>query len=63
MIAAGAQNKAFNFAQILYDNQGTENTGWLNDCDGRPGGREHSRHPRAAGAEPAVVEVGREPGE
>lgn len=31
MIAAGAQNKAFNFAQILYDNQGTENSGWLND--------------------------------
>jgi protein-disulfide isomerase len=30
MIAAGLQNKAFNYAQILYDNQGTENTGWLN---------------------------------
>jgi protein-disulfide isomerase len=29
MLAAGMQNKAFNFAQILYDNQGTENTGWL----------------------------------
>jgi protein-disulfide isomerase len=29
MIAAGLQNKAFNYAQILYDNQGTENTGWL----------------------------------
>ncbi len=29
MLAAGLQNKAFNFAQILYDNQGTENTGWL----------------------------------
>jgi protein-disulfide isomerase len=28
-IAAGAQNKLFNFAQILYLNQGTENTGWL----------------------------------
>ncbi|HZC31423.1 MAG TPA: hypothetical protein VE261_07885, partial [Gaiellaceae bacterium] len=25
------QNKAFNFAEILYDNQQTENTGWLND--------------------------------
>jgi protein-disulfide isomerase len=32
MIAAGAQNKAFNFAQLLYDNQGTENTGWLSSA-------------------------------
>ena len=32
MIAAASQNKAFNFAQILYDNQATENTGWLNDA-------------------------------
>lgn len=31
MLAAAGQNKAFNFAQLLYDNQGTENTGWLND--------------------------------
>lgn len=31
MIAAGLQGKAFNFAQLLYDNQGTENTGWLGD--------------------------------
>jgi len=31
MFAAAAQNKAFNFAQVLYDNQGTENTGWLTD--------------------------------
>ena len=30
-LAAGEQNKLFNFAQILYLNQGTENTGWLND--------------------------------
>jgi protein-disulfide isomerase len=30
MIAAASQNKAFNFAQILYNNQATENTGWLN---------------------------------
>jgi protein-disulfide isomerase len=29
-IAAGEQNKLFNFAQILYLNQGSENTGWLN---------------------------------
>ena len=28
-IAAGLQNKAFDFAEILYDNQRTENTGWL----------------------------------
>jgi protein-disulfide isomerase len=32
MIAAGQQGKAFNFAQVLYDNQGTENTGWLSDA-------------------------------
>jgi protein-disulfide isomerase len=30
MIAAGMQNRAFNYAEILYFNQGTENTGWLN---------------------------------
>jgi len=30
MLAAAAQNKAFNYASVLYDNQGTENTGWLN---------------------------------
>jgi protein-disulfide isomerase len=30
-IAAGQQGKAFNLAELLYDNQGTENTGWLND--------------------------------
>jgi protein-disulfide isomerase len=30
-IAASLQNKGFNFAKVLYDNQGTENTGWLND--------------------------------
>ena len=32
LIAASYQNKAFNFAEILYDNQRTENTGWLNDA-------------------------------
>jgi protein-disulfide isomerase len=31
ILAAGLQNKAFNYAQLLYDNQGTENTGWLDD--------------------------------
>jgi protein-disulfide isomerase len=31
IIAAGMQDKAFNFTQLLYDNQGTENTGWLDD--------------------------------
>jgi protein-disulfide isomerase len=30
MIAASKQNRAFNFAQVTYANQGTENTGWLN---------------------------------
>jgi protein-disulfide isomerase len=31
-IAAARQNKAFNFAEVLYDNQGVEGTGWLNDA-------------------------------
>jgi protein-disulfide isomerase len=31
MIAASKQNRAFNFAQILYFNQGPENGGWLDD--------------------------------
>jgi protein-disulfide isomerase len=30
-LAAARQNKAFNYTQLLYDNQGTENTGWLDD--------------------------------
>jgi protein-disulfide isomerase len=30
-LAAAKQNKAFNFSGVLYDNQGTENTGWLTD--------------------------------
>jgi protein-disulfide isomerase len=28
-LAAAKQNHVFNFAEVLYDNQGTENTGWL----------------------------------
>ena len=28
-LAAAAQNRMFNFMEILYSNQGTENTGWL----------------------------------
>jgi protein-disulfide isomerase len=32
MIAAATQNRAFNFSELLYYNQGTENTGWLNDA-------------------------------
>jgi protein-disulfide isomerase len=31
MIAAEQQNRAFNFAQLLYFNQGPENSGWLDD--------------------------------
>src|SRR5262245_33493943 len=31
MIAASKQNRAFQFAQLLYFNQKTENSGWLND--------------------------------
>jgi protein-disulfide isomerase len=30
-LAAGMENKMFNFAQLLYVNQGIENTGWLDD--------------------------------
>jgi protein-disulfide isomerase len=32
MIASATQNRAFNFSEILYYNQGTENTGWLSDA-------------------------------
>jgi protein-disulfide isomerase len=28
-VAAGAQNKMFDFMQVIYANQGVENTGWL----------------------------------
>ena len=31
MIAASKQNRAFNFAQLLYFNQGPEDGGWLDD--------------------------------
>jgi protein-disulfide isomerase len=31
-IAAAAQNKAFQFAELLYDNQGTEETHWMTDA-------------------------------
>ena len=30
-LAAVAQNRMFNFAELLYFNQGPENTGWLDD--------------------------------
>ena len=30
-LAAAHQNVAFNFTELLYDNQGQENTGWLTD--------------------------------
>lgn len=30
-LAAGDQNRMFDFVQVLYVNQGTENTGWLSD--------------------------------
>ena len=31
-IAAGRQAKQFNFSELLYFNQGTENTGWLDEA-------------------------------
>jgi protein-disulfide isomerase len=31
-LAAAAQNRFYEFSQLLYQNQGTENTGWLNDA-------------------------------
>jgi len=30
-IAASFQNKGFEYAKVLYDNQGTEDSGWLTD--------------------------------
>src|SRR5207249_10943529 len=30
-LAAARQNRFFNYAQLLYFNQGVENTGWLDD--------------------------------
>ena len=30
-LAAAKQDRFFNFSQLLYFNQGVENTGWLND--------------------------------
>jgi len=30
-LAAAEQNRLFNYMQVLYLNQGTENTGWLSD--------------------------------
>ena len=32
VVAAAQQNKAFEFAQVLYDNQGIEGTNWMNDA-------------------------------
>jgi protein-disulfide isomerase len=31
VIAAAAQNKAFEFSEVLYDNQGVEGTNWMDD--------------------------------
>ena len=31
-LAAAEQNRLFNYMQLLYFNQGTENTGWLDDA-------------------------------
>jgi hypothetical protein len=31
VVAAGFQNKLFDVVQLLYTNQGAENTGWLDD--------------------------------
>jgi hypothetical protein len=30
-LAAAQQNRIFNYAELLYFNQGVENTGWLNE--------------------------------
>lgn len=32
VVAAGRQNKFFNLMELMYFNQGTENTGWLTDA-------------------------------
>ena len=31
VLAAARQNRAFNYLELVFDQQGTENTGWLND--------------------------------
>ena len=47
-LAAAEQNKAFNYTALLYDNQGEENTGWLDDnmvatiASGVPGLKVHT---------------------
>ena len=57
MIAAASQNRAFNFAEILYYNQGTENTGWLNDAMVGQA-VQHPRHPGPPGAQPPFRRLG-----
>jgi len=32
VVAAGAQNRLWNVAHLIYSNQGPENTGWVNDA-------------------------------
>jgi len=31
VLAAARQNRAFNYLELMFDQQGTENTGWLSD--------------------------------
>ena len=53
-LAAAEQNRLFNYMQLLYLNQGTENTGWLDDAMASGRRREHSRPGR-----PRLVERAR----
>ena len=46
-LAAGQQGRQFNFTELLYFNQGTENTGWLDQSMIDSTLREHPRGPGA----------------
>lgn len=57
-IAASLQNKAFQFAQLLYDNQGVEDTGWLTeDVVGSAAASVDGMDPRRVQADQSASEV------
>ena len=61
-IAAGEQGKAFNLEQLLFFNQGPENTGWLSDDVIGPPPPRACRDARAGAACRPPRRLGREPG-
>ena len=66
-LAAAEQNRAFNYAELLYDNQGIENTGWLNDNmsppppSSIPGSRPHPPQRALIRSGQGGTETGRRP--